>query len=144
MNLGDFQTLVSTTLNRGTTMDSRIPSRVAMAAKWGERNYTFKYMEAFRLLQIVLGERIIPMPSNTIIKAWKFVRLIKNDGSYIYLKKVEPEDILGLGQVNADTQVRHPRPSLSAYWVVANRQIVLNTVPEADWSGEAMWYAYSD
>lgn len=146
MNLGAFQSMVSTTLNRGTTLDSRIPLRVQMAAQWLERNYSFKYMEAFRLLQVVQGERVIDLPSNQVIKAWKFVRLIRDDGSYMYLNKVEPEDILGIGNPapNATFTTRNEKPRLSAYWVVGNSQMVLNTVPDTDWSGEGMWLAYTD
>lgn len=141
MNLGDFKAAVSTSLNRGTTMDGRIPLRIQQAVAWLERNYTFKYMERFRLLQIVANERTIDLPSNEVIKSWKFVRLVNDDGSYRYLNKIEPEDSLGLGTASS---VMGRRPLLSSYWVSGISTMVLNTVPEAAWNGEGMWNAYTD
>lgn len=146
MNLGDFKSNVSQTLNRGTTMDGRIPRRVLMAVQWLERNYTFKYMERFRLLQIVANERTISLPSNEVIKSWKFVRLIRDDGSYQYLNKIEPEDVLGIGLPSpvGTNQRRSDKPALSAFWVSGVSTMVLNTVPETSWSGEGMWHTYTD
>lgn len=146
MNLGDFQSLVSTSLNRGTTLDARIPLRIAMAAQWLERNYSFKYMEAFRILQVMQGDRVVSFPTNTVIKAMKFVRLIRDDGSYMYLNKVEPEDLLGVGTPSpgAVFQAGVEQPRLSSYWVVGTRELILNVKPLTDWVGEAMWYEYTN
>lgn len=130
MNLGEFHSNVSTSLNRGTTLDDRIPVRVKQAVNWIERNYTFKYMEQFRLLQIAKDDRTVKL--NSLIKSWKFIRLIKKDGAYSYLNKIEPQDALGLAS------------ELRAYWVVGNSALILNSVPTENLSGEAMWIGYTD
>lgn len=130
MNLGEFHSNVSTSLNRGTTLDARIPARVKQSVQWIERNYTFKYMEQFRLLQIAKDDRTIKL--NSYIKNWKFIRLIGSDDGYSYLNKIEPQDALGLAS------------TVAAYWIVGNSALVLNAVPTKDLSGEAMWIGYTD
>lgn len=138
MNLGQFHTLVSTSLNRGTTLDARIPDMVALAVLWFERNYTFKYMEKFKLLQVKANDRTILMPSNVTIKAMKFVRFVGGDGNYNYVKKVEPEDVSGISMNGSQGQMP------GKYWLVGNGTLVFAAIPPEDLSGEAMWYEFTD
>lgn len=130
MNLEEFHANVSTSLNRGTSLDSRIPARVKQAVQWIERNYNFKYMEQFRLLQIAKDDRTIKL--NSYIKSWKFIRLIGTDSTYSYLNKIEPQDAIALAT------------DIGAYWIVGNSVLVLNAVPTEVLSGEAMWIGYTD
>jgi hypothetical protein len=145
MNLGDFYALVSTTLRRGTTLDSFIPGQVQLAAQWMERNYSMKYMENFRLLQIQQNQRTIKMPPGVNIKAAKFVRLINVDvdqgiqGLYNYLNKVEPEDLQTLVSTNSTTD-----PVPRSYFIVGLNTLVLDTIPAIGYNGEAMFYEYTD
>lgn len=138
MNLGEFHAAVSTALNRGTTLDARIPAMVKMAAQWMERNYSFKHMERFKLLQIVEGDRTILLPSNVTIKAIKFLRIIDASGQYFYPKKVEPEDAVGVGHQP------HTHTIPGSYFIVGNSALVFTGVPGEDLNGEAMWYEYTD
>src|SRR5256885_7724016 len=92
MNLSDFNTMVSNSLRRGTTLDSFIPQQVALAVQWLERNYTFKYMETFRLVTVRTNGRVLAMPGG-LIKSWIFFRIINADGSYKYLIKAEGKDL---------------------------------------------------
>jgi hypothetical protein len=141
MNLGDFHLLVSTSLRRGTTLDSYIPQQVELAAQWMERNYTMKYMESFRLLQIKMNQRTLKMPTNVLVKAAKFVRLIDDLGNYLTLNKVEPEDLLGV--VSTQTAgISNPLPK--SYYIVGLNTLVLDTIPAQDWTGESILYEYSD
>jgi hypothetical protein len=127
-----------------------------MAALWLERNYTFKYMERFRILQIIANERVIQLPTNSIIKGFKFVRLVNPDGSYSYLNKIEPEDSLGVVSdlnplamvpVSTNSGIVVPTPNVinpRAYWIVGNREMVLNAIPATDLVAEVMYYEYTN
>lgn len=143
MNLGQFHTLVSSTLNRGTTLDSKIPTMVKLAVAWIERNYTMKHMERFKLLQVKEGDRTINLPTNSILKGIKFVRFIGDDGLYAYPNKIEPEDATGVGQQTPGT-AKEAGFLPSSYWVVGHSALVFSSVPAQDISGEAMWYEFTD
>jgi hypothetical protein len=76
MNLGEFHSNVETTLNRGTTLTSRIPGRVKQAVMWLERNYTFSHMERFRLLQVVALDRTVDFHQMRSLRDLSFVDLL--------------------------------------------------------------------
>lgn len=138
MNLGEFHTAVSTALNRGTTLDARIPTMVAMAAQWIERNYTFKYMEKFKLLQVKEGDRTVLLPPATIIKGMKFLRILDDAGEFFYPRKIEPEDATGVGMQPTSSTVP------ASYYIVGNHTLVFTGVPTEDLNGEAMWWEFTD
>jgi len=138
MNLSEFHNLVSVSLNRGSTLDTKIPAMVGLAAQWLERNYTFKYMERFKLIQVVAGDRTIVLPLNVVIKGMKFLRFIGSDGGYSYIKKIEPEDAVGVGQQLDSNNIP------SSYWIVGTTTLVFSGVPTQELNGEAMWYEYTD
>jgi len=142
MNLGEFHSNVSTTLNRGTTMDARIPGRVKMAVQWIERNYTFTHMERFRLLQIVALDRTVTFPEQEVVKGFKFCRLINADGTFRYLNKIDPMDMTGL--VTKDSSAASSDITPSGFWTVAGRLMVFNAIPSTNLNGEAMWWSYTD
>lgn len=143
MNLGEFHALVSSTLNRGTTLDTKIPQMVSLAVNWMERNYTFKHMERFKLLQVKKDDRTINLPSTQLIKAWKFLRFIADDGLYAYPDKIEPEDATGVGQ-QKQGKVQEKGFLPSSYWVVGHSALVFSAIPAQDINGEAMWYEFTD
>lgn len=132
MNLGEFHTLVSDSLRRGTAQDALIPNQVRLAALWLERNYTFSYMKQFRLLQLASGDRTISLPSNKIVKAVDMIRLIGDDGVYTELTKVHPRDLSGL----SDT--------IRSFWMAGANTLVLDSTPTEDMSGEAVLVEYTD
>lgn len=133
MNLADFHSLVRLSLKRGTTLDAVIPSYTKMAAAWLERNYTFKYMEVFRLLQLIAGDRTIEVPSNKLIKDFDFIRVINETGEYSRLAKIDPKEL-------ARTETGTP----TAFFVVGRGTIVFDNTPDANFSGEALFHEYSD
>lgn len=140
MTLSEFHQLVADSLRRGTTLTTQIVGQTKLACQWMERNYTFKYMETFRLFQAVEGSRTLDLPTNCTIKAHKFIRLIGVDGLYTPLKKVEPEDLPGLR-----TSANSSGNTVPAnYWVIGNNTIVFDSVLTANLNGEAMFYQYSD
>lgn len=149
MNLDAFNTMVSTSLRRGNTLDATIPQQVALAVLWLERNFTFKYMEVFRLIEIQASQRVIQMPVGALIKSWIFFRIINTDGSYSYLNKVEGKD---LTQVNstANTLIAQTVPAPTStvikplnFFQVGLANIVLDAVPSQVFDAEAMFYNYS-
>ncbi|TXH10404.1 MAG: hypothetical protein E6R03_15520 [Hyphomicrobiaceae bacterium] len=140
MTLGEFHQLVGDSLRRGTTLSTQIANATRLAVTWLERNYTFKHMEVFRLFQLVEGARTLDLPTNSVVKAHKFLRLVNTDGTYTQLNRVEPEDIGGLrSSTNAAGDTVPAR-----YWVVGNSTIVFDAVSSATLNGEAMFYVYSD
>lgn len=135
MDLGEFHSLVSTSLRRGTTLDTVIPMYAKLSATWMERNYDFKYMEVFRLLQLVSGDRTVNLPTNKIVKGIDFIRLVNapEDCGYTMLKKGNPKDFYG-------TLDAAP----TGYWVSGTNTIVFNNTPDEDLSGEAIFLEFSD
>jgi hypothetical protein len=144
MNLGTFHALVSTSLKRGTTLDPLIPAKVSLAVQWLERNYTFKYMERFRLLQIVANQRAIPLPPNVILKSVKFLRIINSDGTLTYLNKIEPEDMVGIPSQNNSLFGSSEPVKPIGYYIVGINTLVLNVVPGADFTAEGITHEYTD
>jgi len=155
VNIDEFNTLVSTSLRRGNSLDSFIPLQTALAVQFMERNYNFKYMEMFRLINIqgpqgaIPGQRVILMPSGVSIKAWILFRIINSDGSYSYIDKVEPKDLTMVdSSANTFTAGSVPAPNTATikprnFFQVGLSTVVLDAVPSQNYSAEAMFYGYS-
>jgi hypothetical protein len=133
---------VSDSLRRGTSLDALIPAQTKLAVQWLERNYTFLYMEVFRLLQIGADDRIIPLPPSVAIKSIKFIRTIGTDGAYQYLKRIQPEDLLGLRSATTTPAGNDNVPR--AFFMVGVNQLVLDAVPSESYNGEAIFREYTD
>jgi hypothetical protein len=150
MNVDQFNSMVSASLKRGTTLDSQIPQQTAMAVQWIERNYTFKYMEAFRLIVIQQNERVLLMPVGSVVKSWIFFRIVNTDGSYSYINKVEGKD-LTLVNSSANTIIGGAVPPTGTVFQIVPKNffqvnlstIVLDAVPSQNLNAEAMFYNYS-
>ena len=133
MNLGEFHSLVSTSLRRGTSLDNVIPVYSKLAHQWMERNYDFKYMEVFRILQLVEGDRTVNLPSNRVMKSIMFIRIIDDSESYIKLRKGTATDFKG-------TRTQIP----TGFWISGNDTIVFNNTPDKEYSGEAIFTEFTD
>lgn len=133
LTLGEFHQLVSDSLRRGTAQDAYIPGQVKLAAKWLERNYTMRYMERFRLLQVAPNDRTIQFPDNIVVKAVKFIRLIGEDGRYRELRQVDPRDLRSTG-------IGYPE----AFWKVGDNVLVLNATSDVALAGEGVLFEYTD
>lgn len=138
MILSDFHAMVSASLRRGTTLDVYIPQQTALAAQWLERNYSMKYMETFRIIQILQSERTIDMPEGVIIKAAKFIRLLNEDGTFNTLNKIEPEDLQSIRSLQ---NISDPTPH--NYYIVGLGKLVLDSIPQKDFTGEGILYEYT-
>lgn len=142
MTLGEFHTLVSDAMRRGDTLDDVIPGQVKLAVQWLERNYTMIYMENFRLLQVAAQDRIIALPPKVNIKSIKFIRTVGTDGTYTYLNRIQPEDLMGLRSENTVPRASDTVPR--AYFLIGVNQLVLDAVPSEALSGEAIFREYTD
>lgn len=128
--LGDFKTLVREALKRGTSLDSYIPSRIAQAARWIERNRTYQYMKRW----VSLGP-LDPDGDNPHIislyglrvKALVALRYYDPDATdleegerkFIDVSLIEPKD---------RTTRKFGNPS--GYWMDGVSNIVLDAIPE--------------
>jgi len=133
MLLGEFHSIVSLSVKRGDTLDTVIPGLAKMACQWMERNYSFKYMEQVRVLQVEQGIRTIPLQSNQAVKKISFVRMISSTGEYTYLKRASPRDFTSV--TVGESQ---------GYWLAGNHTIVLENVPGEPLVGEALFDCYTE
>jgi hypothetical protein len=140
MTLGDFHQMVADSMRRGTTLTTQIKNFTALSVQWMERNYTFKYMEVFRLFQAVQGSRTLDLPTNVVIKAHKFIRLVDSTGTYVVLERCEAQDITAIRSSRNDAGAYIP----ARYWVAGNSTIVFDAVVQGDLEGEALFYQYTD
>lgn len=134
LTLGEFHTMVSDALGRGTSLDSIIPRRTEMAARWLERNYTLQYMRQWRVLEVDSSATypyIISLHDLQLkgIDTIRRRRVSEDDGTYLFdraLKKVNPVD-------------RESRPvgNPESYWLNGLSSIILNSVPDEDMTFEA-------
>lgn len=115
-------------------MDGVIPKRVALAARWLERNYTFQYMKEWKTFNVVTTASFpyIITLSDLLVKRINVVRkrVTAADGTIEYglpLKQLEPGD-------------RSTRPIAAepeSYWLNGVSSLVLNTHPSENMTFEA-------
>lgn len=90
MNLGRFHDLV-VEIVRDESLAPLVPLFTEQAAMWLERNYTFAYMERVEPLVLLKGENRITLPSG--LKRLDFVRRKLSDGTLVFLRQVDPQDV---------------------------------------------------
>jgi len=99
------------------------------------------YMENFRLLQVVAGDRTIKLPPEKVVKSIKFLRLFGANGYYIPLRMVDPLDLTGIRNAqNSSGTALVP----TAFWRSGHNLLVLDSVSDVALNGEAVLYEYSD
>lgn len=133
MLLADFHSIVSDSVKRGATLDSMIPRYARMACSWMERNYSFKYMEEVRILQVQQGIRTFILQTNQFVKKIEFIRMISSTGIYTYLKRGRAQDFLSVEVGESQ-----------GFWVAGNSTIVLENIPAEPMTGEAVFECYSE
>lgn len=133
LTLAEFKALVSDGLGRGTTLDSVIGTRIAMAVQWLERNYTFQYMRQWTELQALTSAQFPYIVSlhNMRIKGIELIRqrTSDNEGGHLFgrpLKRVHP----------GDRESRSAGP-VESYWPNGVSSIILNSIPTEDLTFEA-------
>lgn len=128
LTLAEFHALVSDALGRGSTLDSVIPTRVQMSARWLERNYTFQYMRQLREINVDSSAEFPYIVSLYDLEVKKIESLRRRttgtDGSISFgrpLSKVRPED-----------RSTRPLGEPESYWLNGVSSIILNSVPDED------------
>ena len=126
--LGEFHTLVSDALGRSSSLDSVIPKRVDMAARWLERNYTFQYMRQWLTVNVDSSAQYPHIISlyQMELKAIDLLRRRRTNsaGETIYdrpLRRTKPED-----------RESRPAGSPESYWLNGLSSVILNSVPDED------------
>lgn len=131
--LGEFHTLVSDALGRGTSLDSVIPKRVEMAARWIERSLTFQYMRTWRTFSVD-PDADYPHIVSLFNMELKKIELIRkrstnDEGEIVYgrpLTKAKPED-----------RESRPEGTPESYWLNGVNSITFNAVPDEAMDFEA-------
>lgn len=94
MALADFYVDVSLEIRRGTKYDSVIPAAVARAVHELESNYSFRHMWLVEDKTVTTGNRDITFTGT--VKSVRYLRYRGDTGRYIYVPKVEPEDVIAV------------------------------------------------
>lgn len=126
MILSAIHSRISEILNKGSMLDTQIVSEVALSALWLERNYSYNYMEryvSFVTDITVAYPRALSLP--TRLKSIGFIRYTNDDGEYIHLKRIRPDDV---------TKVETGSPT--AYWLDGYDYIWLDNTPDKEYSME--------
>lgn len=120
--LTEMYSLVRDEVNRGTTFDDLIKTKVRQALKWVERTHTFKHMERYVELTIDPTDtypRTVSVPSG--FKSMDFWRMDIAANDKRYLKKVDPKDVSTF-----DTD-QYP----TGYWMDGLEYFWLDNTPES-------------
>lgn len=138
-NLGEFHTLVSDALGKGTSLDSVIPKRVGMAAGWIERNYTFQYMRTWKTFTADPDAEFPHIVSlyDLDIKKIDLIRIktTEADGSVLFSRPL-------LQLAPADRETRSTGVPES-FWLNGVSSIVFNSVPDVETVFEAHLVQFS-
>jgi len=137
--LGEFYTMVSDALGKGTSLDSVIAKRTEMAAGWIERNYTFQYMKQWRTVEVDpdAAEPHIVSLFGLKVKKINLLRKRSADGAGGYVfsrpwRQVSP----------ADRETRTPGVPES-FWLNGVSSIILNSIPEEAMTLEGHFNLYT-
>jgi hypothetical protein len=133
MLMSAFYTIVSGELQRGTSLDSIIPQKVADAVKFIERTHTFKHMERFVTFTLDPTQdypRTYSCPQG--LKSVVFMRIVLSDGRFKYLPEVDPKDVL-------QTETKVP----NAYWQDGMDYFWLDNTPDEEYDAELSANVYT-
>lgn len=134
MKLSELHTLVSSAVARGTTLDATIPNFVRMAARWIERNRTYKYMERFGDFAFDTTAdypRRITFPTDRV-KRFNFLRGVNSDGSFQNQKQIDPQEL---------NSIEEGMPK--SFWMDGVNYLVFDKTPDEDYAEEIAWEEYT-
>jgi len=134
MTLGELTTLVSSSIARGTSLDTQIPNFIRMAARWLERNHSFKYMERFGQFSFDISAnepRRLSLP-NSRVKKIEMARGVLTDGSFQKQKQIDPEELNSI-------QVGMPK----SFWLDGVNCLVFDKTPDENYTEELKWIEFT-
>lgn len=92
MNLGEAKAQLRDAIKRGNSYDAQLGSFFRRAARWIEQNQTLQYMRRRVVLDSVVGDSVILLPTNIPIKSLEYIRFDAGDGSRYECSKGELSD----------------------------------------------------
>lgn len=126
--LAEFYSSVSAELRRGSSFDTLIPKRAQLAVSWMEKQHTFLHMEQFGSVSI--ASRIVAAPTG--FKSMSWWRILKGDGKYRYLDKIEAKDTLLLDEGMPSGYIQNGK---TEFW--------MDKTPDQTYSSERLYIGYS-
>ncbi len=134
MTLGELISLVSSSIARGTSLDAQIPNFIRMAARWIERNNSFKYMERFGQFSFnteANEPRRMTLPTDRL-KRLEMVRGVYTDGSFQKQKHIEPVEL---------NSIQSGMPK--SFWLDGTSCLVFDKTPDENYVEELQWVEYT-
>lgn len=133
--LGEMHEMVRLSLQKGTTLDTVIPSRVRQAARWIERNRSYQYMKRIGQVSIDLSSEFpwaVEMPSSTW-KSIETVRIVGSDGAY-YPLTLNP---------NYGLQLSFESGRPTTYTLDGTERLLFDCNPDEAYYVEIFWTQYT-
>lgn len=127
--LGEFHARVALNANKGNSLNAVIPSTVALAADFLEKNYNFEYMKLTGSFTQSTATKALP----TGFKRMVFLRQVLGSDypyGYRYLKAVDPSQIF-----------RKDGSAPTAYWISGGTLLNFDNVPPEALDYEWAYYA---
>jgi hypothetical protein len=134
MDKQTFEALVTQHSGKPSLDATLRTSAVRQAVQFIERNWTLQYMKRFVTFSFDTAStepRALTPPSRP--KSIKFVRIIKADGTFHYIKRVNPRDVIGV-------EVKIP----DGFWLDAFDFIWFDNTPDQDYSAEMLYIQKTD
>jgi hypothetical protein len=136
MNLGEFHDRVARALGRGTSLDASIPVWVEEAVQEIENNYTFQYMKRWVEISVdadAAQAHIISL-YNTPIKEIASLRYYNSDAErWVPIK----------GPKNEQDRLTRPAGFPSSFWLNGVNGVVLDAIPDEDYTIEGNLRVFS-
>lgn len=140
MALSDFYPKVARSLGRGNSLDSRIPDWTEQAAEFLEQNYAFQYMRKTGTV-LVDASGVSPWRIDFPSPRLRSIDLIRSITSYpgnfeVYGEPLKP--------VSESRVTSRDGGVPSGYWLDGLAAIVLDVVPQQDYTFGIAWYEFTD
>ncbi len=108
-----------------------------MAARWLERNYSFKFMDRLCLTTLIKEDSEVSYNADELVKSISFfkIALANDDGDFRYLKKGDPHDF------NLPDATGSPK----WYWLEEGTgRIIVDPTPDKDYEATLMLRVFTD
>lgn len=140
MALSDFYPKVARALGRGASLDSRIPDWTEAAAEFLEQNYSFQYMRKTGTVAVdhlgISPWRIdLPSPKLKEIDLMREVQTFPGNFQ-VYGQALKPVQESSVSALDAGVP--------AGYWLDGLSAIVLDVVPQRDFTFGLSWYEFTD
>ncbi|MGI9610003.1 MAG: hypothetical protein ACR2NL_06885 [Acidimicrobiia bacterium] len=132
MNLGELHSLVQRVVNRGTLYDADIITQTRIAARWLERNRSYRYMRKLCYVSLDAGDTEV-IYGDGFVKSVIFFR-IQVEAQWHYLTMRDPHDFANFG---IPEEPKH-------YYLEEDRRFILNVEPDKNYDGQIFLRKFTD